>query len=210
MPCKQFPQNTLAAKQSVLRLLCPFSIMFPNPRVRQVDTEPCHQPRTTGSCILLQAASALHPWSGVCSTTAAHPSQRQPGFHQVWNTSHVTGDWGEPTPAFLLGTLYTQMNLSGHSQGTQQSRWWKKTQKHRQHLPQPMCYYQNRNLTKHGDLKRQREQESQEAAKDHGHPVCGLVLHIPPSSQLCLNHLPRVQLIPVDFQEIWILKQDVL
>jgi len=52
------------------------------------------------------------------------------------------------------------------------------------YLGQCAINYQNRNLTKHRDLKRQKEAESREAAEDHGHPACGLILHIPPSSQL--------------------------
>lgn len=124
----------------MLRLLCPFTIIVLSPRVRQVDMEPSHQPRHTRSCVLLQTASALHPCRGLCSTATTHPSQRQPVFHLEWNILCVKGDWGGPTPAFLLGSLHTQMNLSRCSQGTQHSHWWKKTQKHRQHLPRPMCH----------------------------------------------------------------------
>lgn len=61
MPCKQFPRRTLAATQSALGLPCPVSITFPKPRVRQADTGSCHQPRATGSCVLLGAGSAPRP-----------------------------------------------------------------------------------------------------------------------------------------------------
>lgn len=59
--------------------------------------------------------------------------------------------------------------------------------------------YQNTNLTKHRVFKRQRKEECWETAEDHGHAVCGLVLHIPASSQLWLSHLPRVQFISCGF-----------
>ena len=59
--------------------------------------------------------------------------------------------------------------------------------------------YQNTKLTKHRVFKRQRKEECWETAEDHGHAVCGLVLHIPASSQLWLSHLPRVQFISCGF-----------
>ena len=122
MPCKQFPRKTLAARQSVLRLLCPFSIILPNTRVRQVDTEPCYQPRTTGSCVLLQAARALLPWSRVCSMTATQLSQRQPAcFPHGMKHLMCTVRLGRTNPGLPAGASYTQMNLSRCSQGTQQS-----------------------------------------------------------------------------------------
>lgn len=104
----------------------PISITFPNPRVRQADTESCHQPRATRSCVLLGAGSAPRPL-------------HIPATHSfLLGMEHLTCHrrlGREPAPAFLLGTSDTQMNLSGCSSGTQQSCQWKKTQKHQQHWP---------------------------------------------------------------------------
>lgn len=156
---------------------------------------------STGSCALLQAASALLPRSGGCSTATPCSSQRQPVSFPL-GTKHPVCHRGRggPVPTCQLGTLNAPRSPSRCSQGALQSRWWRKTQRSRQHLPPPVCInYPNTNLTEHRDLKRQRKEESWETAEDHGHAVCGLILHIPASSQLWLSHLPRVQFISCGF-----------
>lgn len=99
---------------------------------------------------------------------------------------------GRTNPNLPAGDIiqYTQMKLSRHSQGTQQSCWWKSHKNIASiYLSQCAINYQNKNFTEHGDLKRQRLVPG--GSRRPWTPC--LWSHSAHSTlQSALNHLPRI------------------
>lgn len=119
-------------------------------------------------------------------------------FHLGQNSSCVTGGW--ENWAHLPAQAVTQTHGWGLADACRvpNKTAGERRRKRRDSIYLIQCAWIIRTQTwLNTEFLKGREKRS--AGRQHGHAVCGLVLHIPASSQLWLNHLPRVQFISCGF-----------